>query len=258
MSTNTKPKASEIYGKLAPTLGETEARAYCEEMIAKGTYENDLGTPPIISSDELAQILELVKGSTAFTPSEPKAALRSITKGGNRTQAQVVDTDVSPEVAELVAAFEVFSAQEDTRYTQIAKGITGIATINQKLLTTLVEMDRRNTAQAKVVEDLSKVVDSLAKGGPKSVQAGTVAAPHPGDLAAASARARAAENGEIAPGDDADSRLFDEVLHFTNTELAKGSITESRRSELVFGQATLLSGAHPREVAQMINYVKAA
>lgn len=251
---STKTKASEIYGKLLPTIGESAARAFCDEKIAKGEYEADLGTPPIITQEELTSILELVKGSTQFKTPEPalKQGLRQLNKG--QTRQVVSDSETSLEVSELVAAVESLSEQEDTRYNQLAKGITAVSTISQRLLTTLVEMDRRNTQQARVIEDLSKVVDGLAKGGPRSVTAGVAAAPHPGELSAATARARAIENGEIPASDNADEKLYDDVLNFTSSELAKGTVQNERRQELYFAQAQLLSGLHPSEVARLINF----
>lgn len=237
-----KAKASELFAKLTPALGEDEARVICKGKIDKGELEDDLGAAPIIGKAELEGILELLKGSSPSpevkAPAKP-ASKTSLTKGGNaEAELQV------PDLQELQDQVDALIKRGDEQYTQLAKGITAIGRANTSIVTMLAEMDRRNTEFAKVADDLKKTVENMAKGAPRTVGNGGVI-PHPSE------GSRGAQNTASAITGNEDSseeiKLHSKALAYCQEQIAKGGNTV-RTAELQFAIGELVSGAAPAAV----------
>lgn len=236
-----KAKASELFAKLTPALGEDEARVICKGKIDKGELEDDLGVAPIIGKAELEGILDLLKGSapTKVEPQAKPSTKGSLTKGGNaEAELQV------PDLQELQDQVDALIKRGDEQYTQLAKGITAIGRANTSIVTMLAEMDRRNTEFAKVADDLKKTVENMAKGAPRTVGNGGVI-PHPSE------GSRGAQNTASAITGSEDSseevKLHSKALAYCQEQIAKGANTV-RTAELQFAIGELVSGAAPAAV----------
>lgn len=246
-----KGKASELFQKLLPTLGDDEARAICVEKIHKGQLEDDLGAAPIIGQNEMSKLIdELAKSFVA--EAAPAAPARSFAKGGSRFVGNEIDeADNASALIDLEASVTALSAQSDRHYTQLVKGLTALGNIEKTVLTTLAEMDRRNAELTNTVAELRKGLEAITKGGPKSTQA-TAVVPHPSEAARGAADgvfAQATGNVEV----DRELALFTKVEQFCNENIAKGGTAEDRKQELRFALGEIFSGALPSDVNTRYN-----
>jgi hypothetical protein len=243
-----KGKASELFQKLLPTLGDDEARAICVEKIHKGQLEDDLGAAPIIGQAEMSKLIdELAK---SFVAEVAPAAPAKIVKGGSRFVGNE-DVDSASALVDIEASVSALSAQSDRHYTQLVKGLTALGNIEKTVLTTLAEMDRRNAELTNTVAELRKGLEAITKGGPKSTQA-TAVVPHPAEAARGAADgvvAQATGNIEV----DRELALFTKVEQFCNENIAKGGTAEDRKQELRFALGEIFSGALPSDVNTRYN-----
>ncbi len=254
-----KPLASEMFAKLAPTLGDDEARALVKGKIDKGDLQDDLGAAPVISKTQLASVLEGL--SKAFTPDkvptrEAAAVLRTgraLGKSGTfvgNEGTNVLDlTPVEDALSALEAKIEGQNDAQTHQYGQLAKGLAGVSEVGKAIFIALAEMDRRATDQAATVDAMRKTIESISKGGPKAVQPGTAVIPHPSEnpgVAAAAQAAVAAATGGISM--DAELALHGKLESHINGELAKGDLPPERRTECQMALGLLISGELPSQV----------
>lgn len=246
-----KGKASELFQKLLPTLGDDEARAICVEKIHKGQLEDDLGAAPIIGQAEMSRLIdELAK---SFVADATPATIKPIAKGGSRFVVgnEIDDVDSASALVDLEAQVSALSSQTDRHYTQLAKGLTALGNIEKTVLTTLAEMDRRNAELTNTVAELRKGLEAITKGGPKSTQAVAVV-PHPAEAARSGAEGVVAQvtgNADL----DREVALFSKVESFCNENIAKGGVAEDRKQELRFALGEIFSGAMPSDVNTRYN-----
>ncbi len=237
-----KGKASELFQKLLPTLGDDEARAICTEKIQKGQLEDDLGAAPIIGQVEMSKLIEDL--AKAFVADQTPAPAQRIVKG-------FVGNEDLDGFADLEAQVSALSAQSDRHYTQLAKGLTALGNIEKTVLTTLAEMDRRNAELTNTVAELRKGLEAITKGGPKSTQAVAVV-PHPAEAARTGAEGVVAQvtgSGEV----DREIALFSKIETFCNETIAKGGVSDDRKAELRFALGEMFSGAYPSDVNTRYN-----
>jgi hypothetical protein len=240
-----KGKASELFQKLLPTLGDDEARAICTEKIQKGQLEDDLGAAPIIGQAEMSKLIEDL--AKAFVADQTPAPAQRIAKGGDR----FVGNEEVDGLADLEAQVSALSAQSDRHYSQLAKGLTALGNIEKTVLTTLAEMDRRNAELTNTVAELRKGLEAMTKGGPKSTQAVAVV-PHPAEAARTGAEGVVAQvtgSAEV----DREIALFSKIESFCNETIAKGGVSDDRKAELRFALGEMFSGAYPSDVNTRYN-----
>lgn len=253
-----KPLASEVFAKLAPVVGDDEARALVKGKIEKGDLEDDLGVAPVISKTHLNQVLEgLAKAFTADKPPQREAVAilrtgKALGKGntfvGNEP-AGVDLTSVEDAISSLETKIEGQVESQTHQYGQLAKGLAGISEVAKAVFMALAEMDSRSTEQARELATMRKAVESIAKGGPKALQTGTAVIPHgsenPAALAAAQAAVAAATGGVSM---DQELALHAKLETHINNELLKADLPPERRTECQMALGLLISGELPSQV----------
>lgn len=232
-----KGKASELFAKIAPALGEDEARTICKGKIEKGELDDDLGVAPILGKAELDGILELLKGSS---PSQMEAQTkpgRTLAKGGTTAESETTTVDLS----DLQDQVDALIKRNDDQYSQLAKGITALGRAQTSVVTMLAEMDRRNAEFANTAADLKKTLETISKGQPRSM--GGIL-PHPSEGSRGATTTAAAITGT----EDSDEvKLHAKALAYCQEQIAKGA-PDARRAELQFAIGELVSGASPSKV----------
>lgn len=253
-----KQKASELFAKLAPALGDDEARLIVKGKIDKGDLEDDLGAAPVISQTQLSSVLDELK--KAFTPEQVPAQNAVATLKPNRLNkggsfvgneggfdAQAFEDAMSSLESRIEGALQT----QEHQYTQMAKGLKGISDIHKATYVALAEIDRRATEQAAQIEKLVKGLEAISKAGPKAVNPGTAIVPQPGEskttIQAAQQAVAAATGSESV---DKEIALFAKAEAHINRELQKGDVPEDRRVELQHALGLLLSGEAPSQVNQ--------
>ena len=240
-----KGKASELFAKLTPALGEDEARVICKGKIDKGELDDDMGAAPILGRAELEGLLDLLKGSAPAQLETAAATLRSgkLNKGGTAPAATEDNTDLSA----IQDRLDSLEKRIDEQYTQLAKGITALGRGSSSVVTMLAEMDRRNASFAESAADLKKVVEQVSKAAPRSA-GGILPHPSEGSRGAASTAASMAGGGD---GVD-EVKLHAQALVYCQETIAKGA-TGDRLTELQFAVGELVSGAIPSRVVKTYN-----
>lgn len=238
-----KGKASELFAKLTPALGEDEARTICKGKIEKGELEDDLGVAPILGKAELEDLLQLLKGAAPAQP-EPQAKTTKLNKGG--AQPQPAEETSQVDLSELENQLDALIKRSDEQYGQLAKGITALGRAQTSVVTMLAEMDRRNAEFASTAADLKKTLETISKGQPRSM--GGVL-PHPSE----GSRGAAATAAAVTGAEDSDEvKLHAKALAYCQEQIAKGA-TDARRAELQFAIGELVSGASPSKVIDLYN-----